>query len=84
MIVRFGQPVTRIPERIRRRVIAARVTWLWGPARINYLMGLLPFTVSEVITWYGLAKRAWLDRATGRVIRRYQQDARRQLIHVHI
>jgi transposase len=42
----------------------------WGPTRIAYLLRLNVSTVHSVLTRYGLAKPRWLDRATGRVIRR--------------
>ena len=49
----------------------------WGPARIGYLLGLHPSTVHRVLTRYGLAKLRWLDRPTGRVIRRMELAALR-------
>ena len=74
----------RTPERTERRIIAVRVNRRWGPARIGYLLGLHPSTVYNVLARYGLAKLAWLDRATGRVIRRYEHDAPGDLVHVDI
>jgi transposase InsO family protein len=56
----------------------------WGPARIGYLLGMHPSTVHRVLSRWGVAKLAWLDRATGRVIRRYQHDAPGDLVHVDI
>lgn len=53
----------------------------WGPARIAGLLRLNPATVHRVLTRYGLAH---LDRATGRVIRRYERDRPGELIHVDI
>lgn len=74
----------RTPERTERRIIGVRVNRRWGPARIAYLLGLHPSTVYNVLARYGLAKLAWLDRATGRVIRRYEHDAPGDLVHVDI
>ena len=62
----------RTPTRTERRIIKVRVLRRWGPARIAYLLGLNPATVHRVLTRYGLARLAHLDRATGRVIRRYE------------
>jgi hypothetical protein len=62
----------RTPARTERRIIKVRVTRRWGPARIGWLLGLPPSTVHRVLTRYGLAKLAWLDRGTGQVIRRYE------------
>ena len=74
----------RTPERTERRIIGVRVNRRWGPARIAYLLGLHPSTVYNVLARYGLAKLSWLDRATGRVIRRYEHAAPGDLIHVDI
>jgi hypothetical protein len=56
----------------------------WGPVRIGYLLGLHPSTVHRVLTRYGLAKLRWLDRASGRVIRRYEHSAPGDLVHVDV
>jgi transposase len=72
------------PTRRERRIIKVRVLKRWGPARIGYLLGIHPSTVHRVLSRYGLAKLAWLDRATGRVIRRYEHDAPGDLVHVDI
>lgn len=74
----------RTPIRRERRIIAMRINRRWGPARIGYLLGIHPSTVHRVLSRYGLAKLTWLDRATGRVIRRYEHDAPGQLVHVDI
>jgi transposase InsO family protein len=74
----------RTPSRIERRIINIRVTRRWGPARIGYLLGVHPSTVHRVLTRFGLARLRWLDRATGRVIRRYEHPAPGDLVHVDI
>lgn len=74
----------RTPTRTERRIIKIRVLRRWGPARIGYLLGLHPSTVHRVLTRYGLAKLRWLDRPTGRVIRRMQQHRCGELVHVDI
>ena len=61
-----------------------RVTRRWGPARIGYLLGIHPSTVHRVLTRFGIAKLRWLDRATGRVIRRMQSAACGDLVHVDV
>jgi hypothetical protein len=60
------------PTRTERRIIKVRVLRRWGPARIGYLLGLHPSTVHRVLTRYGMAKLRWLDRPTGRMIRRME------------
>ncbi|MFF5456270.1 IS481 family transposase, partial [Streptomyces sp. NPDC012950] len=74
----------RTPTRTERRIIKVRVLRRWGPARIAHLLGLVPSTVHRVLTRYRLARLAHLDRATGRVIRRYERDRPGELVHVDI
>lgn len=74
----------RTPTRTERRIIKVRVLRRWGPARIAYLLGLNPSTVHRVLRRYKLARLVHLDRATGRVIRRYERDAPGELVHVDI
>jgi len=75
---------SRTPTRTERRIIKVRVLRRWGPARIAYLLGLNPATVHRVLTRYRLARLSHLDRATGRVVRRYEHAAPGDLIHVDI
>ncbi len=74
----------RTPTRVERRIIKVRVTRRWGPARIGFLLGLHPSTVHRVLTRYGLARLRWLDRATGRPVRRYEHPTPGDLVHVDI
>ncbi|WP_189094733.1 IS481 family transposase, partial [Nocardia jinanensis] len=74
----------RTPTRAERRIIKVRVLRRWGPARIAYLLGLHPSTVHRVLTRYRLTRLRWLDRATGRVVRRYEHDQPGDLIHVDV
>ncbi|BCJ39159.1 IS481 family transposase [Actinocatenispora thailandica] len=74
----------RTPTRTERRIIKVRVLRRWGPARIGYLLGLNPATVHRVLTRYRLARLTHLDRATGRVVRRYERDRPGELVHVDI
>ncbi|MEB3024193.1 IS481 family transposase, partial [[Mycobacterium] crassicus] len=72
------------PTRTERRIIKIRVLRRWGPARIGYLLGLHPSTVHRVLTRYRLAKLRWLDRPTGRVVRRMESAACGDLVHVDV
>ncbi len=74
----------RTPTRAERRIIKVRVIRRWGPARIRFLLGLHPSTVHRVLTRFGLTRLRWLDRATGRTIRRYEHAAPGDLVHVDI
>jgi len=74
----------RLPARRERRIIGLRVTRRWGPARIAGHLRMAASTVYTVLRRYGLARLAHLDRATGRVIRRYERDRPGELVHVDI
>jgi transposase InsO family protein len=74
----------RTPSRTERRIIKIRVLRRWGPARIGFLLGLHPSTVYRVLARYGMARLTWLDRPTGRVIRRYEHSAPGDLVHVDV
>jgi transposase InsO family protein len=74
----------RTPTRLERRIIKVRVTRRWGPARIGFLLGLHPSTVHRVLSRYGLARLSWLDRPTGRVVRRYEHAAPGDLVHIDV
>ncbi|MBT2567333.1 IS481 family transposase [Arthrobacter sp. ISL-85] len=84
---RSSRPVRspgRTSVRRERRIIAVRVNRRWGPARIGFLLGIHPSTVHRVLSRFGLARLSWLDRATGRVIRRYEHHSPGELVHVDI
>jgi transposase InsO family protein len=72
------------PRRMERRIIKVRVLRRWGPARIGYLLGVHPSTVHRVLTRYGMAQLRWLDRSTGRVIRRIQTAQCGELVHIDV
>ncbi len=74
----------RTATRTERRIIKVRVIRRWGPARIAYLLGLHPSTVHRVLARFGLARLRWLDRATGRQVRRYEHATPGELVHVDI
>ncbi|MGB3325922.1 MAG: IS481 family transposase [Mycolicibacterium fortuitum] len=72
------------PKRTERRIVKVRVLRRWGPARIAYLLGLNVSTVHRVLSRYRLARLRWLDRPTGRVIRRMNSEAPGDLVHVDV
>jgi transposase InsO family protein len=87
MVDRSSRPhhsPNRTPTRTERRIIKVRVLRRWGPARIGYLLGIHPSTVHRVLTRYRLARLRWLDRATGRVIRRIESLSCGDLVHVDV
>ena len=87
MVDRPSRPVhspRRLPQRRERRIINLRVTRRWGPARIAAHLRMAASTVYAVLRRYQLARLAHLDRATGRVIRRYERERPGELVHVDI
>ena len=55
-----------------------------GPVRIGACLGVPASTVHRVLVRLGLNQLAWLDRPTGRVIRRIATDHPGELVHVDI
>jgi transposase InsO family protein len=87
MVDRSSRPhhsPTRTPARTERRIIKVRVIRRWGPARIAYLLRLNVSTVHRVLARYRLARLRWLDRSTGRVIRRMESARPGDLVHVDV
>jgi transposase InsO family protein len=74
----------RTPTRTERRIVKLRWLRRWGPARIGYHLGLHPSTVHKVLARYKMARLDWLDRPTGRVVRRYEHAQPGDLVHVDI
>jgi transposase InsO family protein len=74
----------RTPQRAERRIVKLRVARRLGPARIAFALGLNPSTVHKVLTRYHCRPLAHLDRATGRVVRRYERTRPGELVHVDI
>ena len=71
------------PE-MEQAIARLRTTRKLGPARIAAILGLVTSTVHRVLTRLGLSRLAWLDRPTGRVIRRYERAAPGELVHVDV
>ncbi len=74
----------RTPARLERRIERLRRREKLGPARIGYRLGLAPSTVYRVLCRLGLQRLSWLDRPTGRVIRRYEHARPGDLLHMDI
>jgi transposase InsO family protein len=74
----------RTPMAVERRIVKLRVSGRLGPARIAFRLGLNPSTVHKVLARYHCPPLAHLDRASGRVIRRYEREHPGELVHVDI
>ena len=74
----------RTPAPIERKIEHLRRRHKLGPARIAYRLDLAPSTVHRVLTRRGLNRLSWMDRPTGRVIRRYERAFPGELVHVDV
>ena len=84
---RSSRPRTS-PMQTSRRV-EDRVCWLrrskrWGPRMISMHTGVPASTVHKILVRHGLNRLAWIDRPTGRVIRRYERAHPGELVHLDI
>ncbi|MBV7252505.1 MULTISPECIES: IS481 family transposase [Streptomyces] len=74
----------RTPAMVEARACRLRTDRRLGPARIGPILGLPASTVHRILTRHGINRLAWLDRPTGRVIRRYERTRPGELVHVDI
>ncbi|WP_248495981.1 IS481 family transposase [Streptomyces sp. PLM4] len=74
----------RTPAMIEARACRLRTDRRLGPAHIGPILGLPASTVHRILTRHGINRLAWLDRPTGRVIRRYERTRPGELVHVDI
>jgi transposase-like protein len=74
----------RTPRGVEARIARLRRTEKLGPARIAARLGMAPSTVHRVLRRLGLSRLAWMDRPTGRVIRRITTTRPGELVHVDV
>src|SRR5580692_1287145 len=72
------------PARIERRIVALRQSRKLGPARLAGIVDLPASTVHRVLLRHGMNRLRWMDRPTGRVIRRIETDHPGELVHVDV
>jgi transposase InsO family protein len=72
------------PPEIAAEIAELRRQLKLGPARIGPRLGMPASTVHRVLVRLGLNRLAWMDRPTGRVIRRYERATPGELVHVDI
>jgi len=68
--------------RLERRIERLRRSRKLGPARIAGILELQASTVHRVLVRQGLNRLRWIDRPTGRVIRRIETSRPGELVHV--
>jgi len=74
----------RTPQALGRRVERLRRRKKLGPLRIALRLGMAASTVYRVLCRLGLRQLRWLDRPTGRVIRRYEHAHPGDLLHMDV
>jgi transposase InsO family protein len=72
------------PARVERRIVALRQSRKLGPARLAGIVGVPASTVHRVLVRHGLNRLGWMDRPTGRVIRRIQTHRCGELVHIDV
>ena len=75
---------SRTPARIERRIVALRQARKIGPARLAGITGVPPSTVHHVLARHGMNRLQWMDRPTGRVVRRIETTRVGELVHIDV
>ena len=67
-----------------QRIISERRRTKHGPHRLSYATGHPRSTIYAVLRRHGLHRLDWMDRPTGRVIRRYERATPGELVHIDV
>jgi transposase InsO family protein len=71
-------------RKVEKRILSLRRNRKMGPARISGVVGVPASTVHRVLVRNDCSRLAWMDRPSGRVIRRYEHDRPGDLVHIDI
>jgi len=74
----------RTPARVERQIEVLRRRTKLGPVRIAVRLQMPASTVHRVLVRRHLNRLSWMDRPTGRVIRRYEHEHPGDLVHVDV
>jgi transposase InsO family protein len=69
---------------IERQILRLRTKRKLGPARIGGILGIPASTVHRVLVRHGCNRLRWMDRPTGRVIRRIATSRCGELVHIDV
>jgi transposase InsO family protein len=72
------------PAKVERRIVALRQSRRLGPARLAGIVGVPASTVHRVLVRHGVNRLRWMDRPTGRVIRRIETSRCGELVHIDV
>ena len=74
----------RTDAKLEERVCRLRRSTRRGPVYLRARAGLLASMVWRILKRNGLNRMSWIDRPTGRMIRRYERCAPGELVHLDI
>jgi len=74
----------RTPASSEARILGLRATRKLGPARIGGILGIPASSVHRVLVRHGVNRLGWMDRPTGRVVRRIHTTRCGELVHVDV
>jgi transposase InsO family protein len=74
----------RTSRKVEKRIVGLRRRRRLGPARIGWIVGAPASTVHAVLARHGLSRLAFMDRLTGRVVRRIETSRPGELVHVDV
>ena len=72
------------PARVERRIVALRQARRLGLARLAGIVDVPASTVHRVLVRHGVNRLRWMDRPTGRVIRRIETTRCGELVHIDV
>jgi len=72
------------PARVERRIVALRQSRQLGPARLAGIVDVPASTAHRVLVRHGMNRLRWMDRPTGRVIRRIETSRCGELVHIDV
>jgi transposase InsO family protein len=72
------------PAQLERRIVDLRRSRRLGPARLAPIVQVPASTVHRVLVRHGVNRLRWLDRPTGRTIRRIHTDRCGELVHIDV
>jgi transposase InsO family protein len=72
------------PAKVERRIVALRQSRRLGPARLAGIVEVPASTVHRVLVRHGVNRLRWMDRPTGRVIRRIETSRCGELVHIDV
>ncbi len=74
----------RTPALLEQQILNLRTQRKLGPARIGGILGVPAATVHRVLVRHGVNRLSWMDRPTGRVVRRITTSRCGELMHIDV